>query len=50
MCRHVFRAFSSKRSATPANDAVLYCSNCGAQNTHDAKFCNKCAALLDIQD
>ena len=35
-----------QESAAPAPAAVLYCSQCGAQNPCDGKFCKECGALL----
>lgn len=28
------------------DEKALFCSNCGAKNLPDAKFCSKCASLL----
>ncbi|MHA2231188.1 MAG: zinc-ribbon domain-containing protein [Candidatus Hodarchaeales archaeon] len=36
----------SRGSINSSIDAGVYCPNCRAKNDPDAKFCNKCAALL----
>ncbi len=37
-------------SDTDAEEAVVFCSKCGAKNSADAAFCSKCGAKLSAEE